>query len=132
MRIHAYIIYYNKIIKFGHLPTMYKQPIILYNYTIFHAFCLESVYKLFRKNTLNMPAAGGTIGTENKGNGQPNKQRKEKKMKIMENYKNQIAMGFINEKELDEFLNTIADDEKLSARNYCYLRHFAIQRFYEN
>ena len=50
----------------------------------------------------------------------------------MENYKDQIAMGFINEKELDEFLNTIADDEKLSARNYCHLRHLAIQRFYEN
>lgn len=53
-------------------------------------------------------------------------------MKIMENYKDQIAMGFTNEKELNEFLNTIAEDEKLSARNYYNLRHFAIQRFYEN
>ena len=50
----------------------------------------------------------------------------------MENYKNQIAMGFINEKELDAFLNTIADDEKLSAKKYQDLRHLAIQRFYEN
>ena len=53
-------------------------------------------------------------------------------MKIMENYKDQIAMGFINEKELDEFLNTIADDEKLSARQYCSLRYLAIERFYED
>ena len=52
-------------------------------------------------------------------------------MKIVENYKDQIAMGFANEKELDEFLNTITEDEKLSARNDCYLRHYAIQRFYE-
>lgn len=53
-------------------------------------------------------------------------------MKIMENYKNQIAMGFINEKELDEFLNIIADDEKLSARQYISLRYLAIDRFYED
>ena len=59
--IHAYIIYYNKIIMYKHLQAIYKQPIILCNYTIFYAFCLESVYKLFRKNTLNMPAAGGTM-----------------------------------------------------------------------
>lgn len=50
----------------------------------------------------------------------------------MEKYENQIAMGFINEKELDEFINTIADDEKLSARKYDCLRRLAIQRFYEN
>lgn len=53
-------------------------------------------------------------------------------MKNMENYKEQIAMGFINEKELDEFLNAIADDENLNARKYYYLRGLAIQRFYEN
>ena len=53
-------------------------------------------------------------------------------MKIMENYKDQIAMGFNNEKELNEFLNTIADDENLNARHYYSLRHLAIQRFYEN
>ena len=81
MRIHAYIIYYNKIIKFGHLPTMYKQPIILYNYTIFYAFCLESVYKLFRKNTLNMPAAGGTIVTENRGKQPPRTPAQKNKIK---------------------------------------------------
>ena len=74
MRIHAYIIYYNKIIKFWHLQAIYKQPIILCNYTIFYAFCLESVYKLFRKNTLNKPAAGGTMGTER--NEAPKKQKK--------------------------------------------------------
>lgn len=51
---------------------------------------------------------------------------------MMKNYKDQIAMGFINEKELDEFINTIAEDEKLNARQYLYLRHAAIQRFYEN
>ena len=75
MRIHAYIIYYNKIIKFGHLPTMYRQPIILCTYTLFYAFCLESVYKLFRKNTLNKPAADGTIVTENKRERKPDKPR---------------------------------------------------------
>lgn len=53
-------------------------------------------------------------------------------MKIMENYKEQIAMGFISEKELGEFLNTISEDERLNARQYCYLRHLAINRFYEN
>ena len=50
----------------------------------------------------------------------------------MDNYKNQIEMGFSNEKELDEFLNTIAADEKLNAKNYQYLRYFAIKKFYEN
>ena len=69
---------------------------------------------------------------ETRGNGNPINRRKVNKMKIMEKYENQIAMGFINKKELDEFLNTIADDEKLSARKYQYLRHVAIQRFYEN
>lgn len=51
---------------------------------------------------------------------------------MMENYKDQIAMGFANKKELDEFINTIAEDEKLSARKYQDLRYVAIQRFYEN
>ena len=51
---------------------------------------------------------------------------------MMENYKDQIAMGFANEKELNEFLNTITEDEKLSARKYDCLRRLAIQRFYEN
>lgn len=55
---------------------MYKPPIILYNYTIFYAFCSESVYKIFRKRTLNKPAAGGKIGQENRGSGQPNKPQK--------------------------------------------------------
>ena len=89
MRIHAYIIYYNKIIKSGHLQAIYKQLIILCNYTIFYAFCLESVYKLFRKNTLNMPAAGGTIATENKGNGHPiNRERKKENEKHTYSRKN--------------------------------------------
>ena len=79
MRIHAYIIYYNKIIKSNHLPAMYKQPIILYNYTIFYAFCLESVYKLFRKNTLNKPAAGGTMQPERNEALKKNKKTEEKK-----------------------------------------------------
>ena len=51
-------IYYNMSER---LPAIYKQSIILCNYTIFYAFCLESVYKLFRKNTLNKPAASGTM-----------------------------------------------------------------------
>ena len=50
----------------------------------------------------------------------------------MENYKNKIEMGFTNEKELNEFINTISEDETLNARNYHYLRYFAIKRFYEN
>lgn len=50
----------------------------------------------------------------------------------MEAYKNQIALGFTSEKELNEFLNTIADDETITVRQYQYLRHFAITRFYEN
>ena len=64
--IHVYIICYNKIIIYKHLPAIYKQPIILCNYTIFYAFCSESVYKMFRKNTLNKPAADGKILDENK------------------------------------------------------------------
>ena len=47
-------------------------------------------------------------------------------------YKNKIEMGFTNEKELNEFINTISEDETLNARNYHYLRYFAIKRFYEN
>ena len=64
--IHAYIICYNKIIRSEHLQVIYKPLVVLYNYTIFHTFYLESVYKLFRKNTLNMPAAGGTILDRNR------------------------------------------------------------------
>ena len=50
----------------------------------------------------------------------------------MRKYKDQIEMGFINENELNQFLNTIADDETITARQYQYLRYFAIKRFYEN
>lgn len=49
--------------------TTYKPLVGLCNYAIFYAFRLESVYKRFIKNTLNMPAAGGTMGTENKRGG---------------------------------------------------------------
>lgn len=50
----------------------------------------------------------------------------------MNKYKEQIEMGFISENELNSFLYQISDDETLNARQYQYLRHFAINRFYEN
>ena len=62
-----------------HLLSIYRPLVALCNYTIFYAFCLESVYKLFRKNTLNKPAAGGTIGTENKREREPDKPQKGKR-----------------------------------------------------
>ena len=68
-------IYYNMS---KHLQAIHKPLVVLFNYTIFYAIRLESVYKMFRKNTLNKPAAGGTIGTENRGTDNPINRRKEK------------------------------------------------------
>ena len=50
----------------------------------------------------------------------------------MKEYREIIAEGFNNEKELNAFIETIADDEKISARAYENLRHEAIKRFYED
>ena len=50
----------------------------------------------------------------------------------MKKYKEEIEMGFISENELTSFLYRIADDERLSAKQYQYLRYLAIEKFYEN
>lgn len=50
----------------------------------------------------------------------------------MKKYKEEIKMGFISENELTSFLYRIADDERLSAKQYQHLRYLAIEKFYEN
>lgn len=49
----------------------------------------------------------------------------------MNKYRFLIEEGFSSETELDEFLFTIENDEKISDRVYYNLRHAAIHRFYE-
>lgn len=49
----------------------------------------------------------------------------------MEKYREIIEMGFSSETELNTFLSTIENDEKISDRAYYNLRHAAIKRFYE-
>ena len=46
-------------------------------------------------------------------------------------YVDYIDLGFLDEHDFNMFLNVIADDEKINARQYYYLRHKAIERFYE-
>ena len=50
----------------------------------------------------------------------------------MKEYREIIAKGFTDETELNAFLSTIENDERISARGYYNLRHEAIKKFYEN
>ena len=48
-----------------------------------------------------------------------------------EHYIDCIDGGFPEEYDLKVFLKAIGDDEEINARQYYYLRHKAIERFYE-
>ena len=50
----------------------------------------------------------------------------------MKKYRSAIEMGFSSERELNDFLSTIENDESISDLTYYNLRHAAIERFYEN
>lgn len=49
---------------------------------------------------------------------------------VYENYKN-LANSCANYEEADQLIKTIADDERISAKQYCNLRHIAIKSAYE-
>ena len=47
-----------------------------------------------------------------------------------ENYQS-LANSCTSYEEADQLIKTIADDERISARQYCNLRHIAIKSAYE-
>lgn len=49
----------------------------------------------------------------------------------MKKYLEIINLGFENKKELDSFIEMIADDERLSDRKYDILRRAAINKYFE-
>ena len=49
---------------------------------------------------------------------------------VYENYKS-LANSCASYEEADQLIKTIADDERISAKQYCNLRYIAIQAAYE-